>query len=174
MKRSIVLLSALLALAACESTTIQTAKEDPASGPHAAPIQGTATVYFYSMNSPVNFPVLDGPHRLATLKSFMWAKADLAEGRQDLGCVVEDTPAFVRSTPTRSDRPPGWGPRTSRPVDLKAGQIRFFQVGYRLMWSDELFCTMTEVSEIDGRAAIRARRKAPSPPASVEQIAETR
>jgi len=104
----------------------------------------------------------------------MWARADLAAGRQDLGCVVQDNPAFIRSTPTRPDRPPGWGPTTSKPVHLQAGQTRFFKVGYRLMWSDEIFCTMAEVSAAEGRVAVLARKQAPEPRAAVEQVAGTR
>jgi hypothetical protein len=176
MKRSIVFLAAALASAACESPPVQTAKAGPdATGEHfTAPARGAAAVYFHSTTSAVAFPILDGRQRLATLRSLMWARADLAAGRQDLGCVVQDRPAFVRSTPTRPDRPPGWGPTTSKPVELQAGQTRFFKVGYRLMWSDEIFCTMVEVSAADGRAAVRARRQAPDPRAAVEQLAGIR
>ncbi len=88
--------------------------------------------------------------------------------------MVQDNPAFVRSTPTRPDRPPGWGPTTSKPVQLQAGQTRFFKVGYRLMWSDEIFCTMAEVSAAEGRVAVLARKQAPEPRAAVEQLAGMR
>jgi hypothetical protein len=176
MKRWIVLLAAAMAPAACEPAPVQTANPAQAAGSElfAAPTPGAAAVYFYSTRSAVDFPILDGRQRLATLRSLMWARADLAAGRQDLGCVVQDNPAFIRSTPTRPDRPPGWGPTTSKPVHLQAGQTRFFKVGYRLMWSDEIFCTMAEVSAAEGRVAVLARKQAPEPRAAVEQVAGTR
>src|SRR5258708_26516077 len=107
MKRWIVLLAAAMAPAACEPAPVQTADSTQAAGSElfAAPTPGAAAVYFYSTRSAVDFPILDGRQRLATLRSLMWARADLAAGRQDLGCVGQDNPAFVRSTPTPPARP---------------------------------------------------------------------
>jgi len=42
------------------------------------------------------------------------------------------------------------------------------------MWSDEIFCTMAEVSAAEGRVAVLARKQAPEPRAAVEQVAGTR
>jgi hypothetical protein len=140
MRRTIVALS-LLALAACQSSTVAMAPptEDAAGKQFNPPPPGTAAVYFYNpaSASPVLNVSVDGLY-IGRLGTKTWMRAEIAAGHRVLRCRGGDSANAI------------W-------VNLAAGETRFIDVQ---MLPGQYVCTIRETGPAAGRAGVLGGNRA--------------
>ncbi len=131
----------LLALAACQSSTVAMAPpgQDAAGKQFNPPPPGTAAVYFFnpSTASPVLNVSVDGLY-IGQLGTQTWMRTEINAGHHVLRCRGADSANAI------------W-------VNLEPGQMRFIDVQ---MLPGQTICTIREANPGAGRAGVLGGRRA--------------
>ncbi len=159
------LLFTMSLVAGCADLTVPLAppEQDAAGKSLAAAPPDMAAIYVYSGKKAGVSPIVVDRRHVGSLGPSTWLRIELPAGAHDLSCAFKDSnPGYVSSAAAAADPKTTWGAMTSRPIDVQSAGTYFFEIGFRVQWVGGFLCTIAEVSDVAGRAAILAGRRAAS------------